>query len=92
MIMQNDFEINEWVIIIGHSHLMLQAIFTLYWTDFRSGSEIDPVQCETMLKESEPDWNGLELSCIDLDFIALNGNVIASTSHVPMETKTIKTY
>ena len=43
-------------------------MFTLYRIDFRSGSEIDPIQCEQCLGEIEPDRTGpdrtgLELSC-----------------------------
>ena len=39
-------------------------MFTLYRIDFRSGSEIDPIQCEQCLgKSNRTGMSGLELSC-----------------------------
>ena len=39
--------------------LITQAMFTLYRIDFRSSSEIDPIQCE----RCSGNWTGPELSC-----------------------------
>ena len=40
---------------------VIKAMFTLYRIDFRSGSGIDPIQCEQCLGKSNR--TGLELSC-----------------------------